>query len=257
MDMINVFKNGLPIFGLFNEFDEDTTISEIDLTFGHDDLNLELLDFLQSEVLPDYVRNMDKAHSVEHIIDVVKNSLSLADKLKCDKDIALTAAIYHDIGRCYSMEFNKNYILALNSIVNDSDLLYDYGLVEDDILTVCDAVVDLSPSSKKTTIYSKILSDADKISEVMDIDYLIKRYCDYVVAHYTYESLDKMIDRIYFIIHSRYKDKKSIGNIYYTDIAKNMHEENINNVIKISNNKKAFLYRLAELVEEENNNKKG
>ena len=167
MDMINVFKKGLPIFGLFNNYDEDVTIDELDLTFGHKDLNLELLDFLQSEVLPDYVCNIDKAHSVEHIIDVVKNSLTLADELNCDKDIALTAAIYHDIGRCYSMDFNKNYVLALNSIVNDSDLLNEYGLVEDDILAVCDAIVDLSPRSEKTTIYSEILSDADKLSKIV------------------------------------------------------------------------------------------
>ena len=256
MDMINVFKKGLPIFDLFDELGEEPRISDIDLAFNHTDINLELLNFLQYEVLPDYVRNVDKSHSVEHILDVVKNSLTITEKLKENKDIAITAAIYHDIGRVYDMDFNKNFLLSFSTIINDSDLLLDCGLLEDEILSASDAIVELSPSSDKTNIYSKILSDADKISEIINPDYIIKRYCNYVISHYTYEPLDKLIDRLYTIIHNRYK-AGNIGPIYYTDIGKQIYEKNIKSVLKITNDKKVFLNRLAKLVEKENKKARG
>ena len=258
MDMINSFKNGLPLFDLLDEYSgKDIVLDDLDLSFGYDDLNKELIEFLQYEVLPDYFCNIDRSHSIEHILNVAENSLLIANILNCNKDIVLTAAIYHDIGRCYSMDFNSNYIISLTTLINDSDLLLDCGVSEDDILLAADAIVDLSPSSEKTNIYSKILSDADKITEILDVNFMIKRYCNYVVSHYTYEPLDRLIDKIYYIIHKRYKDKNSIGHKYYTSVGKQTYDKCIENTLKITNNKKLFLNRLAKLVEKENKKARG
>ena len=87
----------IPIFDLIKEPKHPGGYLAIDLSYGYK-VNQNLLKFLQYDVLPDYLRILDRSRSIEHILDVCKNSLILAESMGLNYDIAITAAVYHDIG---------------------------------------------------------------------------------------------------------------------------------------------------------------
>ena len=59
----------IPIFDLIKEPNNPGGYLSIDLSYGYK-VNQELLKFLQYDVLPDYLRIIDRAQCLEHILEV-------------------------------------------------------------------------------------------------------------------------------------------------------------------------------------------
>ena len=59
--------------------------------------SLDLVEFIETQILPQYAQ-FDKAHSMEHVIRVVRSSLELARTTGADINMVYTTAAYHDIG---------------------------------------------------------------------------------------------------------------------------------------------------------------
>ena len=106
-------------------------------------------------------------------------------------------------------------------------------------------------TNKKSSPYSALLADADKISE-LNPDYLIKKVSNHVVAMYTYKPVDVLVNGIFEIIHKKYATIKSPGRIFYTSIGKHLCDRKIKDVKCISNDKDIFLTEFKRLIKEEN-----
>ena len=60
-------------------------------------VNLEIMAFIERDILPRYAA-FDVAHNMEHVTRVIRSSVSLAQKLGADEDMAYVIAAYHDLG---------------------------------------------------------------------------------------------------------------------------------------------------------------
>lgn len=116
-------------------------------------------------------------HGREHIIDVIKTSYNIAKELKVNKEIAVVSALFHDIGLLtHPREFH--HIGSGEYIKNNkSEILNLFS--ENDINLIYKAVIEHRSGFDKTkysSIYSKIVSDADRS---VDINTMIKRSYQY------------------------------------------------------------------------------
>ena len=211
----------IPIFDLIKEPKHPGGYLAIDLSYGYK-VNQELLKFLQYDVLPDYLRIIDRAHSLEHILDVCKNYLILAEDMGLNYDIILTAVIYHDIGLTADFrnlilaDKNEHYYSSYESLKEDEHALLELGLTRKQIQLIEIAILEMG-LDRKSSPYSTLLADADKISE-LNPTYLIKKTSNHIVAMYTYKPINQLVNRIYRSIYEKYGTEKSCGRIFFTPI---------------------------------------
>ena len=260
--MKNVFKHGIPIFELLDNFDtEDFTLDKLDLAFGYNDVDTNLVNFLKLDVMTDYLCNIDRSHSIEHIIDVAKNSLDLADRLNANKNVAITAAVYHELGRVYDSDPSNNHMISYNAMMIDSSILKGLCLSDSECRDAGIAIIENSVYvTVKTSIYSKILTDADLITSLLDTDYMIKRYLNYILINFTYKSTSEMLDMAFDVINKRYNIKENRSYISIdslgTSIGKKIYKDNIDNILEICEDKSKFIHRVENLIIMENNKRK-
>ena len=107
---------------------------------------------------------------------------------------------------------------------------------------------------RKSSPYSTLLSDADKLAE-LNPDYLIKKSSNHMVAMYTYKPVDQLINGIYSYIHKRYS-KDSYYRKCYTPIVKHIYSIKIRNIDYIVNDKDAFIRVFTKIIDEENKKNK-
>ena len=253
--MSNIKIKAIPIFDLMKVPDNPGGLLSIDLSYGYSGINQSLLKFLQYDVLPDYLHIMDRAHSIEHILDVCKNSLILAEDMGLNYDIILTAVIYHDIGLTADFrnlilaDKNEHYYSSYESLKEDEHALLELGLTRKQIQLIEIAILEMG-LDRKSSPYSTLLSDADKLAE-LNPDYLIKKSSNHIVAMYTYKPMDQLINDTYSYIHKRYS-KNSYYRKYYTPIGKHIYQRKIGDIDRIVNDKNIFLNTFLKLIDEEN-----
>lgn len=248
----NVEIKEIPIFDLIKEPHHKGGYLAIDLSYGYN-VNQNLLKFLQYEVLPDYLRILDRSHSVEHILDVCKNSLILAESTGLNLDIVMTAAVYHDIGLTFdfrNMMNNEHYYSSHESIEEDKHALKELGLTEKQLQIVEIAILEMG-LNRKSSPYSSLLADADKISE-LNPEYLIKKTSNHVVAMYTYKPVDQLVKIIFTNIYKKYGKEKSPGRNFYTSIGRHIRDRKIQDIERIINDKDIFLQEFKRLIDKEN-----
>lgn len=242
----------IPIFDLMKPPNCDGGFLAIDLSYGYD-VNQNLLKFLQYDVLPDYLRILDRSRSIEHILDVCKNSLILAEDMGLNYDIAITAAVYHDIGLTFSYSYlfnNEHYYSSYESLKEDEHALLELGLTRKQIQLIEIAILEMG-LDRKSSPYSTLLADADKISE-LNPTYLIKKTSNHIVAMYTYKPINQLVNRIYRSIYEKYGTEKSYGRIFFTPIGKHIRDRKIGNIARIANDKEIFLSEFKKLIDKEN-----
>src|SRR5574344_2517043 len=59
--------------------------------------SLDLVEFVETKILPKYA-NFDKAHNMEHVTRVIRNSMALARTTGADVNMVYVIAAYHDLG---------------------------------------------------------------------------------------------------------------------------------------------------------------
>ena len=152
-------------------------------------INKDLKEYIETYIFPSYEKN-DEAHNLEHIKYVIDRSLKFASKIEnINLDMVYVIASYHDIG---------HYIDAKNhEKVSSEMLLQDKNLSNwfsnSAIKIMADAVFDhrASNNSKPRSIYGKIVSSADRNTNVDDI---IKRSFLYHSYHFPSSSVDEIIE---------------------------------------------------------------
>lgn len=117
------------------------------------------MEFIERNILPRYA-SFDAAHNMEHVMRVIKASISLAEKMGADADMAYTVAAYHDLG----LEGPR----AIHHITSGKILRADKRLTKwfspQQIDIMIQAVEDHRASASRAprSIYGKIVAEADR-----------------------------------------------------------------------------------------------
>lgn len=151
-------------------------------------LNPTLKAYVETEILPRYT-HFDKAHQLDHITTVIRQSEALADMLaqkgiEVDRDMVYTIAAYHDLGIVNGRE---NHHTDSGKILMADPELKKY-FTEDQLLTMKEAVEDHRASSKNEprSLYGRIVAEADR---QIDPRTIVVRTLQYGLEHYP--ELDK------------------------------------------------------------------
>ena len=124
----------------------------------------ELKAYVEAEILPRYT-HFDKAHQLDHITTVIRQSAALADLLsakgiKVDRDMVYIIAAYHDLGIVNGRE---NHHTDSGKILMADPVLKRY-FTEEQLVTMKEAVEDHRASAKSAprSIYGRIVAEADR-----------------------------------------------------------------------------------------------
>ena len=148
----------------------------------------ELKAYVESEILPRYT-HFDKAHQLDHITTVIRQSAELAEMLaaqgvEVDRDMVYIIAAYHDLGIVNGRE---NHHTDSGKILMADPVLKQY-FTEEQLVTMKEAVEDHRASAKSAprSIYGRIVAEADR---QIDPYTIILRTVQYGLEHYP--ELDK------------------------------------------------------------------
>lgn len=127
-------------------------------------INRRLKAYIQLNILPKY-QLLDKAHSGNHVDDVIKTSLEIAKDYDVNLNMVYAIASFHDIGLI--VERDKHHIIGGEMLFNDVFMNSFFTKIELGIMK--EAVEDHRASSKESprSIYGMIVAEADR-SDTMD-----------------------------------------------------------------------------------------
>ncbi len=140
--------------------------------------SLDLVEFVEKNILPQYA-NFDKAHNMEHVTKVIRNSLDLARKIGADLDMAYVIAAYHDLGLSGPR--------AIHHLTSGKILLADARLKrwfsQEQLMMMKEAVEDHRASASRAprSIYGKIVAEADRD---INPETVIRRTIQFGMANY-------------------------------------------------------------------------
>ena len=160
-------------------------------------ISLDLMEFVERNILPRYAA-FDEAHSMQHVMHVIKCSLLLAENLGADVDMAYVVAAYHDLG----LEGPR----AIHHITSGKILLADKRLERwfsaRQIQIMKEAVEDHRASASRAprSIYGKIVAEADRD---LNPESVFRRTVQYGRAHYPDLSEEEHWER--FLQHMQQK----------------------------------------------------
>lgn len=151
-------------------------------------MNAELKQYVEAEILPRYT-HFDKAHQLDHIETVIRQSAALADLLSAqgievDRDMVYIIAAYHDLGIVNGRE---NHHTDSGKILMADPFLKKY-FTEEQLVTMKEAVEDHRASSKHEprSLYGRIVAEADR---QIDPRTIVQRTLQFGLQHYP--ELDK------------------------------------------------------------------
>jgi len=121
-----------------------------------------VLDSLKKDVKK--IMKNDPAHDFDHIMRVYKNAQNISKKEKVNKKLVLSAVLLHDIVSFPKSDKRSKYS-SIESAKMAKQILTKHNFTSDEIIIVCDAILEHSFSQKKLpkTIEGKILQDADRL----------------------------------------------------------------------------------------------
>ena len=161
-------------------------------------LTAELIDYIETEILPRYDA-FDKAHNRKHAITVLVKSLRLAQHYDVSPAMVYTIAAFHDTGL---VEGREHHHTASARIIREDKRLKELFTAEE-IEIMADAVEDHRASSSKPprTIYGKIVAEADRI---IDSHTIMARTIQYGLSNYPALTKEEHIERAVAHIKEKY-----------------------------------------------------
>lgn len=166
-------------------------------------VNLEIMEFVERQILPRYVA-FGESHGLRHVNRVIRNSMKLAQVTGADIDMAYVIAAYHDLG----MEGPR----AIHHITSGKILIADTRLrrwfTPEQMKIMKEAVEDHRASSSRQprSIYGKIVAEADRDIEPHEI---FLRAIQYGKENYPEKSKEEQWQRF-----SDHMDEKYSNNGY-------------------------------------------
>lgn len=161
-------------------------------------VNRTLQQYIEENILPRY-NDFDKAHRQEHARMVISQSMEIAEHQNVDIDIVYAVAAYHDTGLCEGREHHHE--VSARIIREDANLRKWF--TKEQIEVMADAAEDhrASSSHEPRTIYGRIVAEADRYIEPLDI---IERTIQYGFDHYPELSREEHYERMLAHLHEKY-----------------------------------------------------
>jgi len=138
------------------------------------------------EYLNTHVRDLytafDGGHDKHHFDEVYKAAMEIATHMNMNNDekvIVAIAAAYHDVGRMIEDRRHEEFSVTIFS--NDYNM--KKWLTKDEMQLISNTIAEHRSSKGASTIYSKILKDADKGYSRIDSSRWIERVVYYNVDH--------------------------------------------------------------------------
>ncbi|MCI6459956.1 MAG: HD domain-containing protein [Prevotellaceae bacterium] len=162
--------------------------------------SLDLVEFVETKILPKYA-NFDKAHNMEHVTRVIRNSMALARTTGADVNMVYVIAAYHDLGMSGPR--------AIHHITGGKLLMQDMRLrkwfSESQIKIMKEAVEDhrASASHAPRSMYGKIVAEADRD---IDPDMVLRRTVQFGLANYPEKSRDEQWKRFCDHLENKYSN---------------------------------------------------
>ena len=122
-------------------------------------INLDLMAFVETEILPRYAY-FDKAHGLQHVTNVVNKSVKLAKAIGADVNMAYAIAAYHDLG----LEGPRAIHHLTSGKIVAADARLKKWFSPEQIKVMKEAVEDhrASASHAPRSVYGKIVAEADR-----------------------------------------------------------------------------------------------
>ena len=152
----------------------------------------ELIEFIEKNVLPEYEKN-ESGHGLEHIKYVLARSLEFAKQVpNVNLDIIYTVACYHDIG--HHIDAKNHEKVSAEIFKNDKNMKNFFTDEEIDI--IYEAIQDhrASGDSEPRSVYGKIVSSADRRTNIDDI---MKTMYTYRLKHSPHFTIEENIEEAY------------------------------------------------------------
>ncbi len=146
-------------------------------------MNLELVQYIESEVIPRYAA-FDKAHREDHARAVIERALAMGKNYEINQDLLYTAAACHDLGLAVD---RKTHHLESGKIIRADERLRQWFSPEE-IETIAQAAEDhrASATTPPRSIYGSLVAEADRM---IVPETIIRRTVQFGLSHYP--ELDK------------------------------------------------------------------
>lgn len=134
--------------------------------------------YIETEIIPRY-EAFDKAHRIDHVRQVIAESLKLAAYYEVDERMVYVIAACHDIGLCEGRECHH---LVSGRLMRADKRLREW-FSEEEIEVMAQAAEDHRASNKHAprSIYGRIVAEADRLIEPIQI---LRRTVQYGLSHY-------------------------------------------------------------------------
>ena len=145
--------------------------------------SLDLVEFIETQILPQYA-TFDRAHNLEHVTRVIRNSLELVKTTGADINMVYAIAAYHDVGM--SGHRADHHLRGGKILAADARL--KRWFTAEQIKIMKEAVEDHRASASRAprSIYGKIVAEADRD---IDSDTVFRRTVQFGLSNYP--ELDK------------------------------------------------------------------
>lgn len=154
-------------------------------------INNKVKKYIENNIFPKY-KNNDKAHDINHILNVINRSLELAKNYDVDVTMVYTIAAFHDLGHSIDKDNHEN--ISADIFIADKEMQKLFS--QEQIKIIEEAIRDHRASLKGTprSIYGKIVSDADRS---IDVNISIARGYHYSLKHNPHFTLNEHIENCY------------------------------------------------------------
>ena len=145
--------------------------------------SLDLVEFIETQILPRYAE-FDRAHNLEHVTRVIRNSLELVKSTGADINMVYAIAAYHDLGM--SGHRADHHLRGGKILAADARLKKWFS--PEQLKIMKEAVEDQRASASRAprSIYGKIVAEADRD---IDSDTVFRRTIQFGLSNYP--ELDK------------------------------------------------------------------
>ena len=160
--------------------------------------SLDLVEYIETKILPQYTQ-FDKAHNLQHVMHVIKDSLILANSCGADINMVYTVAAYHDMG--LSGPRAIHHISSGKILAADAKLKKWFTPAQ--ILVMKEAVEDhrATASHSPRSIYGKIVAEADRELEPMTV---LTRTIQFGLDAYSNKTKEEQYNKFCYHLEEKY-----------------------------------------------------
>ena len=200
------------------------------------EINKDLIKYVESNIMPQYINNNYGGHGWEHIQDVINRSFELMEKFNLDinPNMVYVIAVYHDIG--YKQDPDNHEQVSSEMFLKDKNIHKFF--TKEEIKIIAEAIVDhrASLEYEARSIYGKLVSSADRS---IDVDDLLKRSIAYQTEKHKEENLSvqDIIEYSYKKLSSKY-GSGGYAKMYFPD---NKYKEFLEKMNRLVSDKSKFV----------------